>query len=109
MDQYRMINGNDFADFVSGFIYFIRKIFNYVVTAVKEYFKTAILIFIFTIAAGLFYWHYSKIFYEAVMVCSFTEMNKKTYGEMVHNLGLLAKSHSFNVLALQLNIPLDDA
>jgi len=109
MDQYRMIDGKDFSDFVSGFVAFIKKVCRYILTSTKEYFKTAILIFILAAGAGLLCWYNAKVFFEAEMVCTFTEMNKKTYGEMVHDLDRLASSHSYDALAKQLNIPLQES
>jgi len=104
-----MIDGKDFVDFTSGLISFFKKVFRFAITSIKEYFGTFLFVCVLTAGIGLFCWYNSKEFYEAVMVCTFREMNKKDYGEMIHNLDLLIKNHSYEALAKNLDIPVQDA
>jgi len=99
-----MIDGNDFANFVSGFVSVLKNGIIYIIYSLKIYYKIAVFLFVLIIGLGLLYSHHSKVCYEAVMVCSFKKMNKKLYGELLHDLDILAQNQSYNALAKHLNV-----
>ncbi len=110
MDEYRMIDGKDFADFVKGFLSFAQHLCLYIIAALKQYYITAAFVFILILCAGLFCRYRTTVYYEATMVCLLKEpAYKKTYGEMVHDLDKLAKSHSYAALSTRLKISPADA
>ena len=94
-----MIDGKDFITFLSGFLAFIKKVILYVLTSIRDYFKVFIATLIIILSIGLWYWHSTKVFFEAEMACNFKDQTKKTYGEMIHNLDILVKDHSYDALA----------
>lgn len=109
MEHYRMVEGKDVTDFLSGFLSFIQKIINYVVTSIKEYIFTMLTIFVVILGAGAYQWYSSQLLYESEMVCEFNSLGKKTYGEMVQKLDILAKSKSYHALAHSLRMSETDA
>jgi hypothetical protein len=109
MDQYRMIEGKDFIAFLSGFLSFIKKVVRYTLLSIKDHFIVFIATLVVIIGAGLWYWHNAKVFFEAEMTCSFKDQTKKTYGEMIHNLGMLAQDQSYGTLAGMLHLSLPQA
>jgi len=109
MDRYRMMDGKDVTDFLSGLISFIKKVVNYIIISVRAYLVTAVVIFFLILGIGAWYWYSSIMLYESDMVCEFNDLSKKTYGEMVQKLDMLAKTKSYNALATYLHIPVNDA
>jgi hypothetical protein len=109
MEEYRMIDGKDVSDFLSGFLYFVKKVINYLLSSLKEHYIAAILVFILSAAAGIFLWYRTGNLYESEMVCEFNDLSKKIYGEMVQKLDDLAKTRSYNALSTNLHLPLEDA
>lgn len=109
MDQYRMLDSNDLTAFLSGFSTFIKKVAVYLFTSVKN----NLIVFVATLAvaltASVLYWQHAKPYYEAEMAFNFKELNKKSYGEMLHQLDLLARDHSYDSLAALLKIQVAQA
>lgn len=104
-----MIDKNDVTGFLSSFLRFIKGIFAYTLAAVRQNMAIAILALVLVLAAAFYFWKSQKSYYEAEMVCTYSNMTKKAYGEMVHNLDLLIQNKSYHALASTLNIPEDQA
>ncbi|MDR3681794.1 MAG: hypothetical protein P4L41_17630 [Flavipsychrobacter sp.] len=109
MDQYRMIDSKDFISFVAGFSAFAKKVLYYLLSSVRSGIAIFIVILVATSSIGLWHWYNTKPYYEAQMACTFNDLTKKAYGEMIHNLDILVKDHSYNNLAVLLNISPTDA
>lgn len=105
MDEYQMINADDTRDFLKSFTSFIANSIKYVLTSIKRHWAVTITTFILIAGAGAYHLSTSAPYYKATMVCEFTALSKKTYGEMLLQLDALAKSHSYTTLAKTLNIP----
>lgn len=109
MDEYQMITAADTRDFLKSFTSFISNAIRYILTALKRHWAVTITTFILIAGAGAYYLSTSIPYYKATMVCEFTALSKKTYGEMLLQLDALAKSHSYTTLAKTLNIPETEA
>ncbi|MBS1687768.1 MAG: hypothetical protein JSS96_03525 [Bacteroidetes bacterium] len=109
MDEYQMINADDTRDFLKSFTSFISNSIKYILTAAKLHWAVTIIMFVITAGIGGYYLWTSAPYYKATMVCEFTALSKKTYGEMLQQLDNLAKSHSYTTLASTLNIAEADA
>jgi len=104
MDEYQMINADDARDFLKSFTSFISNTIRYILTAIKRHWVVTITTFILIAGVGSYYLSTSTPYYKATMVCEFTAMSKKTYGEMLLQLDVLARSHSYTTLAKTLDI-----
>src|SRR5271156_5065116 len=99
MDEYRMIGVRDFEGFVSGFVSFIKHVLSYTGRSMMEYYKTTLLVGALISGTGIFLWCRSPTVYQAVMVAGLRDLDKKNYGEMVHDLDKLIKSNSYESLS----------
>lgn len=109
MDEYRMVDGKDVTDFLSAFTGVVSRLFRYIIVTIRQYLLAAIALFLLILSAGSFLWYNSPASYESEMVCEFNKLSKKTYGEMVQKLDALARSHSYDALAVSLQIPVSVA
>ncbi len=109
MDQYRMIDGKDFISFIAGFLTFAKKVLYYLLSSIRSGIAIFSFILIAIFSIGLWHWYNTKPYYEAQMACTFNDLTKKAYGEMIHNLDILVKDHSYNNMAALLNISTGDA
>ena len=110
MDSYRMIDEKDVGGFLSALISVIKRAFFYILASLKRYYLIAALVFIGIVAGGHFFLKTTGYnYYESGMACEFNSMSNKTYGEMLQNLEILVKTHSFASLSQTLQIPLPDA
>jgi len=104
-----MIGGKDFEGFVSGFISFIKQVLWYTWRSMMEYHKTTLLICALISGIGIFLWYQSPMVYQATMVAGLRDLDKKNYGEMIHDLDKLIKNNSYASLSRYLNISIQDA
>ena len=104
-----MIKGDDITDVVNGFVTFIKSAIWYVITSVKAYFIALIVIFLLVLGIGIYNVYRLPLYYECEMVCEFNTLTKKTYGEMVERLNVLAQTKSYDALADNLHIPVEYA
>jgi hypothetical protein len=109
MEEYRMIDKSDVTGFLSSFLRFVKGIIAYTLSAVRQHMALAVITLVLVLGAGFYFWRAQKSYYEAEMVCTYSNMTKKAYGEMVHNLDLLLQNKSYHALASTLNIPEEQA
>jgi len=109
MASYEMITGGEVKNFLSSFIGFLMKCLRYMLAAVRNNMLLFISILLLGSVAGWFRLKDRQNYYESTMVCSFNQLHKKTFGEMVFRLDQLAASHSYSRLATLLNITVEEA
>src|SRR6185437_5880623 len=110
MDSYRMIDEKDVGGFLSALISIIKRTFLYILFSLRRYYLVAGLVFALIVGGGYYFLKNSSYnYYEAGMACEFNSMSYKTYGEMLQNLDILVKTHSYPTLAQTLEIPVPDA
>jgi hypothetical protein len=99
-----MIDDRDVSGFLSGFLSFLKRSFLYVLFSVRRFFILSLAVFLVVSGAALFYRYQQKPYYESELVCAFNNLSKKTYGEMVHKLDILARSGSTTTLSNTLKL-----
>lgn len=104
MDEYKMVDIKDIRSFMSDFLSFLGKAVRYVFVSIKIYWRSFALIFLLVTATGWYRWYQQPAYYEADMVCSYNNLHQKVYGEMMHHLDILARSHSWKQLSQTLHI-----
>lgn len=102
-----MIDGKDVYSFLSAFTYFIKQALYFMVGAVRRNFLIAGATFLLVAGLGGYYWYKTPALYEAQMSCIFNSLNRRTYGQMVQKLDILAKSKSYVALSAALNLPIE--
>lgn len=109
MSSYQMINGKELRFFLKDFGVFIQKCLRFIRDALFENWWLVLLVFSIIMGGGYYFWKKQPAYYESVMVCSFHNLHKKTFGEMVRSLNKLAATHSYHQLAASLGITEDQA
>lgn len=109
MTEYKMISAADAKDFLKSFSIFITASLRYIYKAAKTHWATTISAFIVIAGIGAYRIITTPLQYRATMVCEFTSLSKKTYGEMLSQLNDLAENHSHAQLAAALSIPENEA
>jgi hypothetical protein len=109
MTEYKMISATDVKDFLKSFSMFVTACLRYIYKAVKNHWMVAIITFIIIAGIGTYRITTTPLQYKATMVCEFTSLSKKTYGEMLQQLNDLAENHSHAQLAAALSIPENEA
>jgi hypothetical protein len=104
MEEYRMIDKSDLTGFLSSFISFLKRIIEYILVSVRENIAIAVTVLLAVGGVGFFLLKSQRPYYQSEMVCTYSNMTKKAYGEMVHDLDLLVQNKSFHSLAQTLNI-----
>jgi len=104
-----MVEGKDITGVVNGFATLVKDVIRYIISSVKEYFIALIVIFLLVSGIGMAYIYRAPLYYESEMVCEFNTLSKKAYGEMVERLNVLAQTRSYDALADNLHIPIDNA
>jgi len=105
-----MIDEKDVGGFLSALISIIKRTFLYILFSLRRYYLVAGLVFALIVGGGYYFLKNSSYnYYEAGMACEFNSMSYKTYGEMLQNLDILVKTHSYPTLAQTLEIPVPDA
>jgi hypothetical protein len=110
MDSYRMIDKKDVGGFLSAIISITKRTFLYVLASSKRYYLLAVLVFTGIVLGGYLLLKSTNYdYYEANMACEFNSLGNKTYGEMLQNIAILVKTHSFVTLSQTLEIPMAQA
>lgn len=104
MEEYDMIQSKDVKSFLTDFFSFFKKTAAYIIKSAFRFWLLFFIILFTVISLGYWRVHQQPIYYQAEMVCTYNNLHKKTYGEIVHNLDNLAKSHSYQQLAKELQI-----
>lgn len=107
-EQYTAVSSAEIGRSVVHFIAFMAKAAAFCLRAIKDGIVFAFSVFILL---SLFFWFWNRGgqgYYQSEMVCAYNSLHKKTFGEMVHRLDLLARSGSANQLAQELQMKPED-
>src|SRR5690606_5056366 len=102
MNEYKTLRSRDVALFLRDFAGFVKKLLQFAGKAVRNNILLVITGILIFAGAGYFYSKTLRPFYESEMVCTYNFLHKKTFGEMVHRLDILASNHSYKQLAKEL-------
>lgn len=98
----------DFKNQLTQLRLFLRSIFAIALRYTKRYFVFVVILFAVFAALGYSQFKDSKVF-EAKASFIYTELQKKTYGEMLDKLQDMIKAKSYNRVAAALSIPVEEA
>lgn len=106
-----MITHEDARLFLHDYARFVRRAISFVGTAIRKSRLSFILIAGMAAAASVWYWYRQVPYYETDMSCGYNNerLSRKTYGEKLQKLNLLAQSGSAQELARLLTIPPEEA
>ena len=96
-----MIDKNDTRSFLDDYMHALKRVVSFFATRIRQNLFSFLLIIVLATAAGAAYWYTRTPYYESELVCiaNNDRFERKTYGEMVQKLNLLATSSSRNELA----------
>ncbi len=107
-EQYTAVSSAEVGRSVVHFIAFMARAAAFCLRALKGGIVFAFSVFILL---SFFFWFWNRGgqgYYESEMVCAYNSLHKKTFGEMVHRLDLLARSGSAGQLARELQMKPED-
>ncbi len=107
MEEYRMIGKSDISEVLTSITKFVRNTIRFIVSSVKRYWLTSFIVFAAVLATGIYYTGKKSSYYVSDMACVYNHLHKKTYGEMVRKLNILAQTGSYRTMAGLLNIPVE--
>jgi len=104
MNSYQTIHTGEVRQVLRSFAAFSARVCRFLLYAAGKNIFLLLLLCALIGGGGFYKWKSQPVYFESEMVCSFNNMHKKTFGEMVHRLDLLAKTGSVRELARILGI-----
>jgi hypothetical protein len=94
------------ASFPADYIRLFRESLAFLLNALRRSWLSVSLIMLLCLAAGFTWWYSRPAYFDSEVVCQYVNQpfGKKVFGEMTQKLDALARSHSSNELAKQLQI-----
>lgn len=106
-----MTNKRDAAFFLDDYAGFLKKSIAFLSGRIRQALIPCLFIVLIATAAGFAWWYYQPPYFQSDLVCGYNNerISRKTYGEMINKLDLLARSGSYQELSRTLGIPADQA
>lgn len=109
MSSYQLVDAKEAKAFLGSFILFEKRSIRFVVASIRRNLLFVAAITLIGAAISFYYWNKKPTYYQSEMVCSFNNLHKKTFGEMVKRLDVLAATQSYKQLSTLLGISVADA
>lgn len=102
-----MITKADAQLFLADYSAFLGSSLRYFFASIQKHIFSFLLIVALATAGSFYWWYHKTPYYETNMVCSYNNdrLGRKSYGEILQKLNLLAQSKSYNELAKLLALP----
>ncbi len=104
-----MADVDDVSGLLKPLVGYIKSAAQYVLTAVKCYYLVALLVFVGIVGYAVYQKMNRPVLFEGKMACFHLHLSKKEYAEMLDKLSVLVSTNSYQTLAAQLNIPVEEA